>query len=284
LKWHFSLLRLSLTSGVGKLHEKQIIATLIWNHSTSSCPSGNPDERRRISPYKSLAVFDSEKDRFRTETCSVSKSGGMMEESATLTQPVSAHDHAEGPADAPLTLVEYGDYQCPYCGAAYPVVKRLQKTLGKKMRFVFRNFPLTQMHPYALVAAEAAEAAALQGKFWEMHDLLFEQQAFLDPDVIPMWAERIGLNLEQLGNDIRQGVPEKRIKEDRQSGIRSGVNGTPTFFINGARYDGPTDYDSLLEALKSFAMRDGAWLPRNPSEGISNEPGLPEKEMPSGII
>ena len=169
----------------------------------------------------------------------------------TLTQPVSAHDHAEGPADAPLTLVEYGDYQCPYCGAAYPVVKRLQKTLGKKLRFVFRNFPLTQAHPYALIAAEAAEVAALQGKFWEMHDLLFEQQPLLKPEIIPSWAKRIGLNLEKFGNDIKQGAVEKRIKEDRQSGIRSGVNGTPTFFINGTRYDGPPDYDSLLAALES---------------------------------
>jgi protein-disulfide isomerase len=174
-----------------------------------------------------------------------------MDKSATLTQLVSAHDHAAGPAEAPLTLVEYGDYQCPYCGAAYPVVKRLQKKLGKNLRFVFRNFPLTEAHPYALIAAEAAEAAALQSKFWEMHDLLFEQQTLLSPDIIPLWAERIGLNLEQLGNDIRQGVPEKRIREDRQSGIRSGVNGTPTFYINGARYDGTPDYDSLLTAMQS---------------------------------
>jgi formate-nitrite transporter family protein len=95
------------------------------------------------------------------------------------------------------------------------------------------------MHPHAVIAAEAAEAAAMQGKFWEMHDLLLEQQTFLDPDIIPSWAERIGLKLEQFANDIRQGVPEKRIGEDRQSGIRSGVNGTPTFFINGMRYDRP---------------------------------------------
>jgi protein-disulfide isomerase len=174
-----------------------------------------------------------------------------MDKSATLSQPVSADDHAEGPADAPLTLVEYGDYQCPYCGAAYPVVKRLQKTLGKKLRFVFRNFPLTQAHPYALIAAEAAEAAALQGKFWEMHDLLFEQQTFLKPDIISSWAKRIGLDLEKFGIDIKQGVVEERIKEDRQSGIRSGVNGTPTFYINGTRYDGPPDYGSLLTALES---------------------------------
>ena len=174
-----------------------------------------------------------------------------MDSSATLTQLVSARDHAEGPADAPLTLLEYGDYQCPYCGAAYPVVKGLQKTLGKKLRFVFRNFPLTQAHPYAVIAAETAEAAAHQGKFWEMHDLLFEQQALLDPDIIPTWAKKLGLDLEKLGNDIEQGTVEERIREDRQSGIRSGVNGTPTFFVNGARYDGSPDYDSLLAALDS---------------------------------
>jgi protein-disulfide isomerase len=174
-----------------------------------------------------------------------------MDKSAVLTQAVSAHDHAEGPADAPLTLVEYGDYQCPYCGAAYPVVKRLQKTLGKKLRFIFRNFPLTQVHPYALIAAEAAEAAALQDKFWKMHDLLFEQQTLLKPEIIPLWAEGIGLDLEKFGSDIKQGVVEERIKEDRHSGIRSGVNGTPTFFINGTRYDGSPDYASLLAALES---------------------------------
>ncbi len=178
-----------------------------------------------------------------------------MDRSATLTQPVSVHDHAAGPAGAPVTLVEYGDYQCPYCGAAYPVVKRLQKALGKKLRFVFRNFPLTQAHPYALIAAEAAEAAALRGKFWEMHDLLFERQALLKPDIIPVWAKGIGVDLEKFGNDIQQGVVEKRIQEDRQSGIRSGVNGTPTFFINGRRYDGPPGYDSLLAALESLARR-----------------------------
>jgi protein-disulfide isomerase len=168
-----------------------------------------------------------------------------------LTEPVSERDHTQGAADAPLTVVEYGDYQCPYCGAAYPVVKRVQKTLGKKLRFVFRNFPLTQSHPYALLAAEAAEAAAMQGKFWEMHDLLFEQQALLGPDIIPTWAESLGLDLEKLGGDISRGVAEERIKEDRKSGISSGVNGTPTFFINGIRFDGSPDYASLLAILQS---------------------------------
>jgi protein-disulfide isomerase len=172
-----------------------------------------------------------------------------MNESATLTPPVSARDHFQGPADAPVTLVEFGDYQCPYCGAAYPVVKQLQKKLGKKLRFIFRNFPLTQAHPYALVAAEAAEAAALQGKFWEMHDLIYENQASLEPDVLPAWASKLGLDLEKFGAAIRKGEVTKRIKEDRMSGIESGVNGTPCFFINGVRYDDMPDYESLLAAL-----------------------------------
>src|SRR5271170_6854068 len=120
-----------------------------------------------------------------------------MNEAATLTPPVSARDHAQGPAGAPLTLVEFGDYQCPYCGAAYPVVKRLQAVFGKKLRFVFRNFPLTQAHPYALIAAETAEAAALQGKFWEMHDIIYERQELLEADILPAWAREVGLDLEK---------------------------------------------------------------------------------------
>jgi protein-disulfide isomerase len=173
-----------------------------------------------------------------------------MSESGTLTPPVSARDHAEGRADAPVTLVEYGDYQCPYCGAAYPVVKQLQRTLGKRLRFVFRNFPLTEAHPYALVAAEAAEAAALQGKFWEMHDLIYENQADLEPGILPAWAEKVGLDLVKFGDAIKKGEINKRIREDRLSGIRSGVNGTPSFFINGTRHDGMPDYESLLAALE----------------------------------
>ena len=175
-----------------------------------------------------------------------------MNETAALTPPVSHRDHAQGDVDAPLMLVEYGDYQCPYCGAAYPVVKRLQKALGKKLCFAFRNFPLTQAHPYALVAAEAAEAAALQRKFWEMHDFIYEHQNDLEPDVLPAWAARIGLDLKQFGTAIKQGEVTERIKEDRMSGIRSGVNGTPCFFINGARYDGAADYGSLRPVLEEF--------------------------------
>jgi len=179
-----------------------------------------------------------------------------MNESTTLTPPVSERDHAQGRAGAPVTLVEYGDYQCPYCGAAYPEVKRLQKALGKRLRFVFRNFPLTQAHPYALIAAEAAEAAALHGKFWQMHDLIYENQADLEPDILPAWAEKVGLDLDEFGTAIQQGGVSKRIKEDRMSGIRRGVNGTPSFFINGTRYDGAPDYDSLLAALEQLPIKE----------------------------
>src|SRR5215467_499313 len=171
-----------------------------------------------------------------------------MNTTVTLSPSVSDSDHIEGRASARLTLVEFGDYQCPYCGAAYPVVKQLQKDLGSKLRFVFRNFPLTQAHPYAMIAAEAAEAAALQGKFWQMHDIIYENQDLLQPDLLLSWAEELGLDLKAFGTAIKQGDIPKRIKEDRASGIRSGVNGTPSFFINGTRYD--EDPDSLLDALE----------------------------------
>jgi protein-disulfide isomerase len=172
-----------------------------------------------------------------------------MNASATLTPPVSKNDHAAGPADAPVTLTEFGDYQCPYCGETYPVIKRLQKVFGQKLRFVFRNFPLTQSHPFALVAAEVAEAAALQGKFWEMHDLLYENQEQLSAEVLLPWAKQIGLDIEQLEQALRQGEVAKRIKADRKSGITSGVNGTPSLFVNGLRYDGPRDFDTLQAVL-----------------------------------
>src|ERR1700681_4207588 len=134
-----------------------------------------------------------------------------MSTSATLTQPVSERDHAEGPADAPLTLVEYGDYQCPYCGMAYPVVKQLQKTLGKRLRFVFRNFPLTQAHPYARIAAEAAEAADLLGKFWPMHDVIYENQGELSPDALAQWALKLGLSDAALEKALAGPEIAKRI-------------------------------------------------------------------------
>ena len=166
-----------------------------------------------------------------------------------LTPRISVRDHTEGNEGALVTLVEYADYQCPYCGAAHPVIKRLQKSLGKRLRFVFRNFPLTHSHPYALLAAQAAEAAALQQKFWDMHDLIYENQEQLEPEILPVWAQKIGLDVEQFAKTVSEGRVTKRIEEDYASGLESGVDGTPSFFINGRRYEGEDDYDSLRIAL-----------------------------------
>ena len=160
------------------------------------------------------------------------------------------HDHIEGPANASLTLVEYGDYQCPYCGAAYPEVKKVQKELDSDLRFVFRNFPLTNIHEFAMNAAETAEAASAQGKFWPIHDFLYEHQATLgDSSVAVGYAKKLGLNTQKFERDIAQHVYQKRVKDDFMGGVRSGVNGTPTFYVNGVRHDGDAIAKALVEAL-----------------------------------
>ena len=170
---------------------------------------------------------------------------------ATLTMPVSEdRDHVQGPADAPLTMVEYGDYECPYCGAAYPIVKRVQRQMGDRLRFAFRNFPITTSHPHAESAAEAAEAAGAQGHFWEMHDRLYENQARLSGPDLRSHAQAIGLDLERFNDELARHVHAERVREDFMSGVRSGVNGTPTFFVNGVRHDGPFDFATLLGALE----------------------------------
>jgi protein-disulfide isomerase len=162
-------------------------------------------------------------------------------------------DHIQGPADAAVTLVEYGDYECPYCGAAYPIVKELQARMGNMLRFVFRNFPITTSHPRAEQAAEAAEAAAAQGRFWEMHDLLYENQRRLRDQDLHAYAEQLGLDVEQFDKDLAEHVHAPRVREDFMSGVRSGVNGTPSFYVNGARHDDSYDLETLLAALERAA-------------------------------
>lgn len=163
-----------------------------------------------------------------------------------------SRDHIQGDTKAVLTLVEYGDYQCPFCGAAYPEVKKVQKELGTKLRFVFRNFPLTNVHEFAEAAAETAEAANAQGKFWEMHDFLYEHQRTLGDNSIALgYAKKIGLDTQKFEREIAQHVYQKRIKDDFMGGIRSGVNGTPTFYVNGVRHDGPAEADALMESLRT---------------------------------
>lgn len=172
-------------------------------------------------------------------------------EAPKLVIPVdNERDHIEGPVNAALTLVEYGDYQCPYCGAAYPEVQKVQKELGAKLRFVFRNFPLTNIHEFAMNAAETAEAASSQGKFWPLHDFLYEHQATLgDQSVALAYAEKLGLDTQRFEREIAQHVNQKRIRNDFMGGVKSGVNGTPTFYVNGTRHDGDAIAKALVDAL-----------------------------------
>ncbi len=168
---------------------------------------------------------------------------------STLKTAIGPHDHIEGPDNAPVTLVEYGDYQCPYCGQAYPIVKEIQKAFGKKLRFVFRNFPLNQAHPYAELAAESAEAAGAQGKFWEMHDALYENQGQLGEALIETLVKKLKLDAKQFDSDLQARKFQSHVKRDFMGGVRSGVNGTPGLFINGERYDESWDEDILTAAL-----------------------------------
>ena len=173
---------------------------------------------------------------------------------ATLTTPVSeARDHIQGPANAAVTLVEYGDYECPYCGAAYPIIKEVQARMGERLRFVFRNFPISTSHPHAEQAAEAAEAAAAQGSFWLMHDLLYENQRRLGDEDLRGYAETLDLDVEAFGQQLAEHVHAARVREDFMSGVRSGVNGTPTFYVNGARHDDSYDLETLLAVLERAA-------------------------------
>jgi len=175
---------------------------------------------------------------------------------ALLTPPVSERDHVTGSEDASVTLVEYGDFECPYCGMAYPVVKSAQRELGKQLRFVFRNFPLAEAHPHARLAAQAAEAAAAQGKFWEMHDVLYEHQDALEAEDISGYAKSLGLDMAQFASDLQNPTYAKRVRDDFRSGVRSGVNGTPTFFINGSRYEGSwANEQAFIHALHEAAQQ-----------------------------
>ena len=165
--------------------------------------------------------------------------------------PVNSHDHSLGADTAKVTLVEYGDYQCPYCGAAHPLVKRLQSLLGDELRLVFRNFPLAEMHPQAMAAAMTAEFAATHGQFWQAHDALFENQSRLGAKFYEQLVGRLALSKQELQAALEAGTYVERIKADFNGGVRSGVNGTPTFFINGQRYDGPLEFDAMAEALSA---------------------------------
>jgi len=173
-----------------------------------------------------------------------------------LSRPVTFDDHSEGPTDAPVTLVEYGDFECPHCGRAHPIMKEVQRYMGDRLRFVYRHFPLTQIHPHAHHAAEIAEAAGQRGQFWAMHDMLFQNQDALEDEDLVAYAEALGIDRAWAASVLAEHTFADRVRRDFVSGLRSGANGTPTFFINGVRDDSGTwaDPARFIEALEAAAQ------------------------------
>lgn len=178
--------------------------------------------------------------------------------SILLKPPVNSTDHIRGNSNAPLELVEYGDFECSDCGHAYPIIKTIQQTLGDDLKFVFRNFPLTQIHPHAINAAVAAEAAALQNKFWEMHDMILQNQKHLESEDLLVYAIKIGLDPNQFENDMQNNALRAKVEADFESGVRSGVNRTPSFFINGVKYEGASEANELIYYLKNKLSEVGS--------------------------
>ena len=172
-----------------------------------------------------------------------------------LRVPVTDRDHVRGLASGPVTLVEYGDFQCPACGAAYWVLRDLEGRFRSDLRFVFRHFPLAEIHPYATIAAESAEAAGAQGKFWDMHEVLFQNQPYFELENLIRYANAIGLDIEAFTSDLETHRHFPKVREDFMGGARSGVNGTPTLFINDERFDSPVDEALLIRAIDAARRR-----------------------------
>jgi protein-disulfide isomerase len=174
----------------------------------------------------------------------------QQNEPARLALPVGEHDHVQGQASAPVTLLEYGDYECPYCGAAVAIVQELQRVLPDQLRFVFRHFPLEKLHPHALRAAEAAEAAGSQGKFFEMHATLFDHQTALEDADLLRYAAELDLDAARFAADLAAHTQARRVREDFRGGVRSAVRGTPTFYLDELRYDGVVGVRQLIASIR----------------------------------
>lgn len=172
---------------------------------------------------------------------------------ARLRIPVTETDHARGPADAAVTIVEYGDYQCRFCGAAYANLAEVLRQRGDTVRLVYRHFPIANVHPYAESAAEAAEAAGRRERFWDMHDWLYQHQDQLDPVHLSLGVEQLGLPLDEVDAEVERHAHADRVRRDFVGGIRSGVLGTPTLFINETRHEGGYDVADLLAAVDAAA-------------------------------
>ncbi|HXE14726.1 MAG TPA: thioredoxin domain-containing protein [Bryobacteraceae bacterium] len=179
--------------------------------------------------------------------------------------PITDQDHVRGGEHAAVTLVEFGDYECPGCGEAYLAIKCIESEMGDALRFVFRHFPYSRLHPHAELAAQAAEAAGAQGRFWEIHDLLFENQEALEFDDLVGYAKRLSLDLKQFRDDLKSEKYLERVRGDFRSGVQNGVFGTPTIFLNGIRHNGEADYETLSAAIARLREED------TPQAGITEE-------------
>jgi protein-disulfide isomerase len=168
-----------------------------------------------------------------------------------LIPPVNTADHIKGNPDSAVILVEYGDFQCPHCGAAHPIVKKIEESFQGKLAFVFRHFPLAESHPYAQAAAVASEAASIQGKFWQMHELIYDNQSKLGLEMLLQLAEHLKLDMKRFQHDFKDPKLFEKVEADFESGIKSGVNGTPSFYVNAIKYNGPYDFDSLSRAISN---------------------------------
>jgi protein-disulfide isomerase len=197
-----------------------------------------------------------------------------LQTTVRLSQPVSEHDHVRGSLTAAVSLVEYGDFECPYCRGAEPIVQGLMDALGDRLSVVFRHFPLTEVHPHAQHAAEASESVAAQGKFWEFHDKLYANQEALDDDSLVGYATQLGLDAERVRRELNTHRHRDLVVNDHASGLQSGVNGTPTFYLDGLRYDGPVALRDMLSAI----------LQRHPEieagDATSANPRIPRVKWP----
>src|SRR5260221_3352065 len=191
-----------------------------------------------------------------------------------LSEPVSAHDHLRGPRTALISLVEYGDFECPYCRAAEPIVAGLMEALGNQLSVTFRHFPMTEVHPHAQHAAEVAEAAAAQGRFWEMHDMLFANQDALDDASLLNYAADLALDVDRVGRELASHVHAGRVAADRQNGLASSVSGTPTFYIDGTRYDGTVGLRQLLAAIRELHPQ------LEVADSAATNPRIPRVKLP----
>jgi protein-disulfide isomerase len=229
--------------GIGNVGKDRTVDVRNWTRGTS------PRSRRNLPPRRAVGTAESADPEVLAQLAGWRV--GLSSHSDVLsTPPDPSRDHMLGPPQAPLQLIEYADFECPSCQAAALVVTRIRKRLGDELLFVQRHFPIVDAHPMAMVAAEAVEAAGAQGRFWEMYRGIYRSRRPPTRDSLHRLAVRLGLDLPSFENDLREHVHAWRVREDVETGLHSGVNGTPTLFLNGVRHDDEHSFDSLLAALE----------------------------------